>query len=282
MRFVLHIGAHRTGSTLIQGALWTAAHKNAAAKCAYWGPHRLRQMQEFPRVSEQCNEAGQATTVTAVNRHTKVRRNFSRWFDEEEAKGTKTLVVSEENIIGTMERNMRDGVMYPTLEARLGAYAQVFPQKPSMIGLGLRSYASWWTSSFNYTNGGGREVPDPVMLRDRVVAGGPRWPEVVASVRRSFPNSIVLLWQQECLNDVSEDIVANLSGAPRKGLAVNKKQVNTAASRGSDVALFNDVDIQTLNASYARDIAALQAPLEGVRWLGRSVLNQAKQSEREA
>jgi len=267
LRFVLHIGAHRTGSTLIQGALWTAAHKNAAAKCAYWGPHRLRKMQEFPRVTEQCNEAGQATTVTAVNRHTKVRRNFARWFEEQEAKGIKTVVVSEENIIGTMERNMREGRMYPTIEARLAAYAQVFPQKPSMIGLGLRSYASWWTSSFNYIHGGGREVPDPAKLRDDALKMVFGWRDVVASVRRSFPDSKLVLWQQESLNDVSEEIVATLSGAPRKGLAVNKKQVNTAASRGSDIAVFTQEDIAVLDDAYARDIADLQRPVTGIKWL---------------
>ncbi|WP_147125610.1 hypothetical protein [Shimia ponticola] len=267
MRFVLHIGAHRTGSTLIQGALWTAAHKNAAAKCAYWGPHRLRQMQEFPRVTEQCNEAGQATTVKAVNRHTKVRRNITRWFEEQEGKGTKTIIVSEENMIGTMERNMREGVIYPTIEARLAAYAQVFPQRPSMIGLGLRSYASWWTSSYNYIHGGGREVPDPAKLREDALRMVHGWPAVVASVRRSFPDSNLVLWQQECLNDVSERIVATLSGAPRKGLEVNKKQVNTAASRGSDVTLFTPEDIEALDAAYARDIEVLQRPEDGVRWL---------------
>ena len=267
MRFVLHIGAHRTGSTLIQGALWTAAHKNAAAKCAYWGPHRLRKMEEFPRVTEHCNEAGQATSLKAVNRHTKVRRNISKWFDEQDAKGTKTVVVSEENIIGTMERNMREGRMYPAIEARLAAYAAVFPQKPSMIGMGVRSYASWWTSSFNYTHGGGHEVPDPVTLRNAVMDDFHGWTEVVASVRRSFPDSKLVLWQQESLNDVSEDIVATLSGAPRKGLDVAKKQVNTAASRGSDITLFSPDDIETLDAAYARDIAALQQPIDGVRWL---------------
>ena len=82
---ILHIGAHRTGSTAIQKALWAASRAEPAAPFAYWGPNRLRKIEGFPEVPKDCDTNGDPQTPEADRRHAQMRKHLRNRVDAMEA-----------------------------------------------------------------------------------------------------------------------------------------------------------------------------------------------------
>lgn len=267
MRFILHVGVHRTGSTLVQGVLWTVANSLTNSPLGYCGPKRLRVMDGFSQVPQNCGMDGAPKEEEAEMRHADVRAELADWLEKQDAAGKGTAILSEENIIGTIGTNLSAGRPYPNIDKRLAAYRRVLPRDPDVIAFGLRSYGPWWTSEWNYIKGAGHSVPKKTELRDKVMGDFRGWPEMVTSIRNAFPEAELWAWQQEHLPEQTSLVIETLTGTDSKGLKYPEKQINSSAARGSTQQVFQDAELELLNKAYKLDIQALRSPETKLLWL---------------
>jgi len=189
LEVILHIGAHRTGTSSLQMALQQNKHNLMKNDVVWWGPKDTRGgvfsgmlRQARPRDRQRDKMIARNRGVIAIE------------LERMQTRGAKTLLVSEENILGAMMENLRTGLLYPGLEGRLQPFAEAFHGKLARIGMAIRPYGDYWSSVLGYGIRTGRMAPDEGAL-DRLVTQPRHWRRVVADVARAFPGVEVTVWE---------------------------------------------------------------------------------------
>lgn len=225
MDLILHLGAHRTGSTAFEQALSVNARRLRREGTVIWKPARLRRLPGLRQVPNLAAKAARRTEMAA--RLTEAGEAF--WVAAN-ASGADALVLSEENLLGSIEINLRQASLYPDARARLEAYAALFVQEPLRIGLGVRSYAALWISSYAYVLRRRALPPLESFVPGLVRVGEPDhrgWVEVVADIRAVFPHSELLVWPAESLREGGTlDAACALIGRGAQGLKPGPANVN--------------------------------------------------------
>jgi len=280
----LHIGAHRTGSTAFQRILAKNARALEQGGTVVWGPDALRKRSYFylpPKdgFAEGAQEAW-ARDVAAVT--------------------ADRLVISEENIIGTMLQNLRARAFYPDFGRRMAEYAGLFNATPARIGLAIREYGSYWTSSYTYTLPRHPLPPFPE-LKTGLLKIERGWLDMIRELRAQFPTTEIMVWPLEAVQDTMRDMTARFLGQPGPGLSDIERRINV--SRGAHVVpliheiraahpgiapdalhaklkgtplpavppepLFTDDEALDLAMRYADELSALEMGFEGVRFVAQ-------------
>ena len=187
MELIVHLGVHRTGSTSFQASLSNNRGILQAEGIALWTPQVLRQMAGFSKTVMMVR-GGQAPALKTM---------LARECDQLQADGMRQLLISEENIIGTMEANLRRASLYPDATERLQAYAQILPVAPKRIAIGVRNLIDYWVSVYGYVLDTAKALPQPFdKLAPRLAqAGG--WLPLIETVRHVFPNAEIVVWPME-------------------------------------------------------------------------------------
>ncbi|MCX7644330.1 MAG: hypothetical protein N2Z62_03410 [Rhodobacteraceae bacterium] len=223
MELALHIGAHRTATTSLQQALGMASAELAAAGTAFWGPEAMR----LPGRRDHARNLRRAAADPAAREAAEAaRREVARALAGLAGAGIGRLLVSEENLIGTMEGNFAAAALYPNAARNLAAAADLFGGPPAEVFLGLRDYAGWWASAYAQC----------VVLREmppfdagRIAASARGWPEVAEEVRATFPQARLTLWRHG--PGAAEAALAAMLPAPLAGRVVlHGRRANAALS----------------------------------------------------
>lgn len=278
----LHLGAHRTGSTAFQRTLKRNAAALAGDGIAYWGPEWLRAREYFLLRDRGVFDAGAHEAVAA----------------DLAATGAKRLVISEENMLGSMRRNLLKGRFYPNAAVRLTAYAGLIGKDPDRIGLGIRDYAAYWASVYAYLLPA-KPLPDFAELKPGLLFNRRGWREVVADIRAVFPRAEILVWPLEAVQGRLSRVVARVAGCAPERLTEVARGINAAPGpaaipviqsikaanpgitgpemrarlAGIDLPktggpeLFSGPDRLEFAARYGEDLAALEAGAEGVTFI---------------
>ncbi|MBW4707563.1 hypothetical protein KX928_07170 [Roseobacter sp. YSTF-M11] len=179
MDVILHIGAHRTGTTSFQDYMHRHAEPLAEAQIGYWGPGRTRRglfSGIVPR-PEVC-------TGRDLRRRAEGRVQLQ--LTAARARGLKTLVVSDANMIGTVRENLRTGRLYPGIGERMARFARAFEGQVSTIMISPRSLELYWSSALSYGVARGYAVPDRDKLR--TIAQSRRgWRDVITDLGCAVP-----------------------------------------------------------------------------------------------
>jgi hypothetical protein len=189
LKVILHIGAHRTGTTSLQRSLWQNRVKLKQNGVVYWGPSVTR----GGRFSGLLRGPGAETRETArrIARNSgAIRLEMQRL----EGRGMDTLLVSEENILGSMRLNLRLGLLYPGLQQRLARFHAVFGGVCTRIGLSIRPYDDFWASSLAYAIRAGVAGFD-TETAVRLTRQTRSWRRVIDDVARAFPAAEVVVWE---------------------------------------------------------------------------------------
>jgi hypothetical protein len=199
MEIVLHIGAHRTGTTAMQQML--AANREvleAAGITALVHGDLARAVPGFSRIGKR-------------EGWDEIRAAF-----DAATEGARQVLVSEENLIGDIGWNIRSGSFYWRARAKLEACRDFLGTAPKRIGLGVRSYESYWISAHaieltyrDVTDGGVVRFGD---VRARLVGTARGWRDLVSDVREIFPESEIVVWPVEAALPVGRLLEA-LTGA---------------------------------------------------------------------
>ncbi|MEL7115333.1 MAG: hypothetical protein AAGP08_07030, partial [Pseudomonadota bacterium] len=193
MRLILHIGAHRCGSTLIERMLSGAA----APGLRVWAPRDVREIKTFAGVAQMFDRDGTLKDADAV---TALRDDLAARLAGLEADGVQTLVISEENLLGSMVQNFNRGCLYPMARSRLAAYAAVMPVAPARIALAIREYGAVWNSAYGYAGRRNKGLRSATAVAADAVAKTRGWTEVLSAVVEVWPEAEIMLWRQEDLD----------------------------------------------------------------------------------
>ncbi len=230
MDLILHFGAHRTGSTALIRCMEKNRDRLAAAGVAFRSPETLRAVPDFAPVAELTRRAAQGDAV-AGDRLGLLRDRLAADAAEAGRQGATRLILSDENMIGTMPASLKHRTIYPDAAARLAAYATVLPARPALIAFAVRGYAGWWPSAYAYVLPR-HPLPPFGALGDALAQGGRGWADVVRDLRAVFPGVPILLWPQETFADGMTRVVAALAGlAGTDGLEPVTARINPAHLR---------------------------------------------------
>lgn len=178
MRVILHLGAQRSATTTFQRYMRANAPALAAEGIGFWGPHRLRSGGLFEGLYAGPNGDVPDAAVFAA------RRKVAAALRRTEAQGLHTLVISDENMIGSVKGNMRRAALYPDAGLRLSAFVRAIGRPIDKVMLGIRPLGGYWRSALAYGVWRGADVPEASKL-DAIVHSERSWRDVVVDVAQA-------------------------------------------------------------------------------------------------
>lgn len=180
MKVFLHIGAHRTGSTSLQ--TYMRQNKNAlnAQGVGFWGPMRLRKGLIYDVMPN-------ALTPLTERRYQRACMRIQMQLDSSRSRGIDRLLVSEENMIGTMRHNFKTSRLYPSAGQRVARFARAFGPNVGGIVLSIRALDSYWTSAMTYCVKKGIPVAGAQKVQS-LAAQTHNWRDVITDIAVHVPD----------------------------------------------------------------------------------------------
>ncbi|MBL4769228.1 MAG: hypothetical protein JKY94_16240 [Rhodobacteraceae bacterium] len=185
MDIVLHIGAHRCATTTFQHYMRLNAERLERCGIGFWGPRRTRN-------GLFSGLAPRSRIATGRNLQRRAAGRVQLHCARSEALGIETLVVSDENMLGSVRANLRIGELYCGVGERVARYAHAFGGRVSKVVLNIRSLEYFWASSLGYGLTRGMGVPVHSSL-DRLAYGPRSWRDVVTDVACAAPDAQILV-----------------------------------------------------------------------------------------
>lgn len=185
MDTVLHLGAHRTGTTSFQHYLRCNVEALDAASVAVWGPLRTRKGL-FNGLMPGTNP------LDGPPRRGRARGRVRIQAERLRGKGTHTLLVTEENVLGSPRHNLRCERLYPAAGERAARLYDALGAGATRAVLVIRSLDEYWASAMAYAVPRGATVPSSDRL-DRLVTQPRSWRDVVADLSCALPGLPLLV-----------------------------------------------------------------------------------------
>ncbi|MBZ0130638.1 MAG: hypothetical protein K8F59_16195 [Rhodobacteraceae bacterium] len=126
--------------------------------------------------------------------------------------GTRQLLVSEENMLGSLRGNFKVSMLYPGARQRLARIAQAFGGDCRRIGLSIRPYHDYWASALAHAIPRGLAAPGEEDL-DRLVTQPRSWRRVIEDVVAAFPGVDIAVWEFDRLKARPQAQLRLLTGA---------------------------------------------------------------------
>ncbi len=173
-KIILHLGAHRTASTHVQGVLG----KNTAllAKAGIAAPCQ--------------DEVKDALTKPLSARIPSVRAGFRQL---NIGAGLETVVISDENLLGFLNSIFTHGEFYPDTARRLAKLRAMLPVDPVKIVVAIRPYESFFASAYGRWLAPGRMVLPRATVAELALGLKRGWGDVLGEIEGAFPESELLI-----------------------------------------------------------------------------------------
>lgn len=253
MEICLHLGAHRTGTTSLQRYMHLNRHALADHGVAVWGPRRTRSglLDGLMKNPDRLTAYDLKLARRAIGRVKLEQKRLRN-------KGFGTLLLSEENLIGTMNLNLSSLRLYPQTQARLERLAGAFEGARVRIGLSIRSYDSHWASqmAFRIKVGGG--LPEAADL-DRIATQPRRWRHVVKDVARAFPDADIMVWPFEGWVGQPEQMLARLLHWP---IPLDAVRFSERCNASPDTQQLHDILCDAGDPEAAKHLEGLSGPFQ--------------------
>lgn len=202
-RVHIHLGAHKTASTFIQG--WLARHQAflKANRVAYIPLPKLRDnftSAFWQAVKEEDFSVTQAEYLRSI------------LFTEAESCGfdlnqTDVFVLSEENLLGSLAALHSYGVLYPALAERMILLGQLFADFDVRAFLSIRDYAEFYPSAYaeRLRHGYIKTFDDYIKALD---LDGNSWTSIITTIESML--GPVSLWPYETFRDNAHQVLSAL------------------------------------------------------------------------
>ncbi len=274
-RVIVHLGAHRTATTLLQQTLTKNSEMLRQAGVELLVPPRTRR-QVFDGLIKRPSLRSDEDEQTAAQSARKLRNRFRKFKDDDNT----NLFVSEENILGTM-RDCRDCTeLYPELVQRLEPYREAFAQVDCIV-IGIRNTHHWWCSALAYTVGEYAALPTSDEIK-AIAKSSRTWADIISDVKESFPDVPVVVREHPYApRSIGVDLANQTDLKQLAEIAPLDKVSNSAASEdalrrkleardGDSSGLremmpggvfdpFDQTQTNNLNERFESDVAVLQA-----------------------
>ncbi|MFK7752928.1 MAG: hypothetical protein AB8B51_10285 [Sedimentitalea sp.] len=175
MDVILHIGAHRCATTSFQHYLSENETRLAQSGLAAWGPARTR--------------GGLFSSVLAppgpvMHRRDVRKRAVGRVrmaLDHCATLAVSQLLVSDENLLGSIRHNMRRGALYAGAGERVARLVAACDGRVRDIVLNIRSPELYWASALGYGVARGFCAPEALDVT-RFAQAGRTWRDVITDI----------------------------------------------------------------------------------------------------
>ncbi|WP_417720964.1 hypothetical protein [Salipiger sp.] len=201
MDVILHLGAHRTGSTSFQTYLRGADAQLAGQGIGFWGPWRTRNglfhglMDPPPRPGEAKRAPGRVRLAAAAS----------------DRRGMAQLVVSDENMLGSPRACLRARKLYPDAGKRIARVREGFGRIDLAL-LQIRSPENWWSSAMSHLLLRGAPMPDAAALAQ--IAGCARgWRDVISDIACALPDTRLVVTPFERFATRPDRLLQCMTGA---------------------------------------------------------------------
>jgi len=286
VRWRIHLGAHKTGTTHFQSVL--SHHQSCLGRqgIGVLLPKELR--------TSNCK-----TKLPKIYRAPWLSRLYAhqtRHYLGLIAGEFTSLIVSEENFIGS-PTDILASYFYPNLDQRMKVFQQIFPYNKTIF-LSIRNQADLLPSAYVQRL---RHSPIPggfQLLKYRWINTPPSWQDLIIRISKSITDSKLKIWTLEEYRDYSIDIVSAVcetqlpmqiklpiprntktpsweaiqeieqlgSKVCRKEYREQVLQIIDSDNGGTKFAPFSDSEYKTLSHTYQRDRDAISKMNEAV-WL---------------
>jgi len=276
MDIFLHIGAHRAASTSFQHYMRANKVELRARGVAFWGPVRLRNgllhgVMPVPSRRSMAQQMARAQGRIAL----KLAKLEDRGFDR--------LVISDENMMGSMRHNMRDGCLYSAVGERMARYHAAFGTRVRRVTISLRAPQEYWESAFAYCLMRAGQVPDAGRVA-RIAAMRRTWRDVITDIACAMPGIEIVALAHESSGGHAGTRLAALLGDgevpihhahmvrnARPGMSELRSQMDAcgalrnARGRGCDALDFlSDETRAAMAEGYQDDLLWLRAGADGL------------------
>ena len=189
-QIAVHLGAHRTGTTLLQKYLYAESETLALHDCHVIStretrPDLMRHLFDDPTKALSLPDAGAS-----------LQAKLCAVLQSARESGQK-LIVSEENAIGTMEVNVRKADLYPDLHDKLTVLKPSF-QYVDTIYLAMRRLDLWWSSCFSFLIARNFSPPESQLV-NRLAAAPRNWADLVSEIKALHPDKKLVVRDCEYL-----------------------------------------------------------------------------------
>jgi hypothetical protein len=232
-RVHIHLGTHKTATTFIQN--WLSQHQallmaNQIATIplnmlrgqftpTFWG-FVYGQAAWSPALAQQLRAIIDANIVAAG-------------FD---LQATRLLILSDENLLGSLSTLTNKGLLYPDLATRMARLAAVFEGCVIQPFLALRSYSEFYPSAYAETLRAGHIKPFAEYM-DGLDLTGNSWLGVVDAVESVFGS--VALWPYELFRDNATTVLSALLQTPVAAELMEKSPIarRSLTLKGLDIVM---------------------------------------------
>lgn len=268
---VLHIGMHRTGTTLFQEFMYV--RRAAAAK----------QKIKFIEIDE-CRSQGFLAGITysenvaaAVTQRPDLRVKAE--LENYTSNGWR-VVVSDENISGSMEDCVLNRKLYPNFSTkicRLGPSVDFF----DTVYISIRPEDEWWLSCLAFLRQRGFNVPNFEKLAASVVSSKRTWVNLVDEIIKIFPNAKIVVrdFNYQIANPKRQmkDVTAWPEIKSIKNISTKKSNGSSNGKRmlflREDQHLFSAEQITYLKNRYSKDLELISKNLN-IHGKGKLLINR--------
>jgi hypothetical protein len=274
MEIILHIGAHRTGTTTFQDYMRNNAQGLETRAIGFWGPRRTR-----AGLFAGLQPAVRAANGRDIEKHAigRVKMNCAR----AEGQGRAQLVISDENMIGTIRANLHTHGLYHAAGERMARYAQAFTGRKTRVFLSIRSLDTYWASALGYAITRGCGVPSADSL-DRLVTSRRRWRDVITDVACAVPDADISVLPFETFGGQPDTQLALMTGgdvprthargwvnatphAPALRAILERRGEDASAVTGTGRwQPFDAQQVETLRETYLDDLFWLHSGADGL------------------
>ena len=204
MDIILHIGAHRTGTTSFQHYLRGNRARLVDDGTGVWEPQMMRQglldgLFAKPRILN-----GRDLQRKAMGR-VRVRAT------QAERTGIERLLVTEENMIGAPRACLRAAMLYPAIGERMARLDAAFEGRITRVVMNIRALDLWWSSVAAYGVGRGHEMPDEARIAT-VAASKRSWRDVITDVAGALPQAEIKILPFETFVGQADKVLMQATG----------------------------------------------------------------------
>jgi len=273
MQVIVHLGAHRCATTSFQDYLRFNASALAEKGLEVWGPDRTRHGLYHGILPE-------PSVTPAAKGAKRAKGRLKMRLDQSCSAGVKKLLISDENMMGSMRENLRLGGLYDGIGERLARFHEAFDGRVSILAVNLRSLEAYWTSVLTYAVARGHCVPTGRQL-DRLLESTRSWRDVLTDIACSMPGVDIRVLPFETFGgrpEVQLELLTGLKG-PRESARMRhaasprleelRAMMSTSAARALPDGEgrwrpFDEVQTAALRERYADDLMWLAAGADGL------------------
>ncbi|MCB4455154.1 hypothetical protein [Leisingera sp. McT4-56] len=276
MKVILHTGAHRCATTSFQEYMRQNAQPLARQGIGFWGPHRTRGGL-FHGIQPGPAPANGRDLVQRAQGRLQIQMASCR------ERGVQQLLVSEENMLGSVRANLRIGDLYSGAGERMARMFQAFGGAVTDAALSIRSLDSYWTSALAYAVARGHKLPSAGGL-ERLAQAPRSWRDVITDIACAMPGVRLHVLPFETFGSRPEAALAAVTGieAPRTharvrlnaSLCLQDLRASVPSAVAADLPQgsgrwrpFDDAQTASLREAYADDIMWLAAGADGLATL---------------